>query len=86
MVRSGRLARIVVEARDLPGSLARITTIVAGENANIDEVHHQRAFTSLAVQSVEIQLVLKTRNHEHVAQVVAALQRAGFAARARPVE
>ena len=86
MVRSGRLARIVVEARDLPGSLARITAIVAGESANIDEVHHQRAFTSLAVQSVEIQLVLKTRNHEHVGQIVEALRRAGFAARARPVD
>jgi len=86
MVRSGRLARIMIEARDLPGSLARITAIVAEQNANVDEVHHQRAFTSLAVQSVEIQLVLKTRNHEHVAQIVDALKRDGFAARAVPVQ
>ena len=85
MVRSGRLARIVVEARDLPGSLARITACVADQNANIDEVHHQRAFTSVAVQNVEIQLVLKTRSHEHVEQIVAALKRQGFDARAHPV-
>jgi threonine dehydratase len=85
MVRSGRLARIVVEARDLPGSLARITACVAEQNANIDEVHHQRAFTSVAVQNVEIQLVLKTRSHEHVEQIVAALKRQGFDARAHPV-
>jgi threonine dehydratase len=85
MVRSGRLARIVVEARDLPGSLARITACVAGQNANIDEVHHQRAFTSVAVQNVEIQLVLKTRSHEHVEQIVRALKAQGFDARAHPV-
>ena len=86
MVRAGRLARVLVELRDLPGSLARVTACVAGENANIEEVHHQRAFTSLAVQNAEVDLVLKTRNHEHVRQIVAALQKCGFNARAHPVE
>jgi threonine dehydratase len=86
MVRAGRLARVLVEVRDLPGSLARVTACVAEQNANIEEVHHQRAFTALAVQNAEVDLVLKTRNHEHVAQIVAALQRAGFNARAHPVE
>ncbi|RYF31959.1 MAG: threonine ammonia-lyase, partial [Comamonadaceae bacterium] len=48
MVRAGRLARVRVSARDVPGSLARITATVAEAGANIDEVHHQRAFTMLA--------------------------------------
>jgi threonine dehydratase len=82
MARSGRLARIVVEARDLPGSLARVTACVAAQGANIDEVHHQRAFTALAAQNVEISLVLKARGREHVGQVVEALKREGFIARA----
>jgi threonine dehydratase len=86
MVRAGRLARVLVELRDLPGSLARVTACVAEQNANIEEVHHQRAFTALAVQNAEVDLVLKTRNREHVEQIVAALQRAGFKARAHPVE
>ena len=43
MVRSGRLARIKVSARDVPGVLARITATVADAGANIEEVHHQRA-------------------------------------------
>jgi threonine dehydratase len=85
MVRAGRLARVLVEVRDLPGSLARVTACLAEQNANIEEVHHQRAFTTLAVQNAEVDLVLKTRNHEHVAQIVAALQRAGFKARSHPV-
>jgi threonine dehydratase len=86
MVRAGRLARVLVEVRDLPGSLARVTACVAEQNANIEQVHHQRAFTSLAVQNAEVDMVLKTRNREHVVQIVEALKRAGFKARAHPVE
>ena len=80
MVRAGRLARICVSARDIPGSLARITATVAEAGANIEEVHHQRAFTMLAAQNVEIELVLETRGREHIAQVLAALHHAGFEA------
>ena len=86
MVRAGRLARVLVELRDLPGSLARVTACVAEQNANIEEVHHQRAFTTLAVQNAEVDLVLKTRNREHVNQIVEALKKCGFNARAHPVE
>jgi threonine dehydratase len=81
MVRAGRLARVRVEVRDLPGALARVTACVAAQNANIEEVHHQRAFTQLAVQNAAVDLVLKTRNHAHVREIVAALEGAGFAAR-----
>lgn len=81
MVRAGRLARIRVGARDTPGVLARITAVVAQAGANIDEVHHQRAFSSLSAQNVEVELVLQTRNPDHVGQVVSALQTAGFDAR-----
>jgi threonine dehydratase len=80
MVRAGRLARIRVAARDTPGVLARITGIVAEAGANIDEVHHQRAFSSLSVQNVEVELVLQTRNHAHVQDLVARLAAAGFEA------
>ncbi|QBM26232.1 threonine ammonia-lyase [Hydrogenophaga pseudoflava] len=78
MVRAGRLARIQVSARDVPGNLARITAIVAEAGANIDEVHHQRAFNLLAAQNVAVELVLQTRGREHVQQVIDALQAAGF--------
>jgi len=80
MVRAGRLARVRVSSRDVPGMLARITTTVAEAGANIDEVHHQRAFTMLAAQNVEIELVLQTRGREHLAAVLAALRQSGFEA------
>ncbi|SFB85979.1 L-threonine ammonia-lyase [Polaromonas sp. OV174] len=80
MVRAGRLARIKVSARDVPGSLAKITATVAEAGANIEEVHHQRAFTMLSAQNVEIELVLQTRGREHIEQVLATLTAAGFEA------
>jgi len=78
MVRAGRLARIRVSARDVPGSLARITATVAEAGANIDEVHHQRAFTTLSAQNVEVEVVIQTRGHAHVADVLSQLRAAGF--------
>jgi threonine dehydratase len=80
MVRAGRLARVRVCARDVPGSLARITATVAQAGANVDEVHHQRAFTMLAAQNVEIELVIQTRGPQHVEAVLDALRQAGFEA------
>ena len=80
LVRSGRLARIRVSARDVPGMLARITTIVAELGANIEEVHHQRAFTSLAAQNVEIELVVQTRGPDHIDALLDHLHEAGLEA------
>jgi len=80
MVRAGRLARVRVSARDVPGSLAQITATVAEAGANVDEVHHQRAFTMLAAQNVDVELVLQTRGRAHLASVLAALKDAGFEA------
>ena len=80
MVRSGRLARIRVSARDVPGMLARIVTTVADAGANVEEVHHQRAFTALAVQNVELELVLQTRGPAHIAELLQRLRDVGLQA------
>jgi threonine dehydratase len=81
MVRAGRLTRLTVELRDLPGALATVTTCLGEANANIEEVHHQRAFTNLPLQTAEVDFVLQTRGREHVDEIIRALRAAGFAAR-----
>mgnify|MGYP002145317091 FL=1 len=80
MVRAGRLSRIRVGARDAPGSLARIAATIAEAGGNVEEVHHQRAFTLLEAQNVEIELVVQTRGAGHVQAVLQALAAAGFPA------
>lgn len=81
MVRSGRLVRLVVELRDLPGELARATACLAAVDANIEEVHHQRAFAMLPLPGAEVEFVLQTRGAAHVQAILRALGDAGFHAR-----
>jgi threonine dehydratase len=78
LVRSGRLVRMRVEMRDLPGALAKVTACLAEANANIEEVHHQRAFTNLPVLSADVEFVLQTRGPAHVREILGALAAAGF--------
>ena len=80
MVHAGRLARIHLDIRDVPGALAAITHIVAECGANIEDVSHQRAFTVLPAKSAELDVVLQTRDAAHVDEIVAALNAAGFRA------
>ena len=84
LVRSGRLARLRVELRDLPGSLAQVTALLSELQANIEEVHHQRTFTQLPVQVAAVEFVVQTRNAAHVQEIVAALTAAGYTARVVP--
>jgi threonine dehydratase len=84
LVRTGRLTRLVVQMRDFPGALAEVTGCLADQSANIQEISHQRAFSSFPVQTVEVEFVLQTRNQDHVRQITEALARKGFHTTLRP--
>ena len=81
MVRSGRLARLYVDIRDVPGALSHVTGILAEEQANIEQIRHERAFGSVGSQRVEVEIVVQTRGPEHVQALLARLAEAGFEAR-----
>jgi len=81
MARSGRLARLYVDIRDVPGALAQVTGLLADEQANIEEIRHQRAFGSVGSQRVEVEIVVQTRGPDHVATLLERLAAARFAAR-----
>jgi threonine dehydratase len=80
MVRVGRLARLRVAIRDMPGELARVAAIVAATGANIEEVTHQRAFTTLPARNAQLEMVLQTRGSLHIQEVIDALHAAGLSA------
>jgi threonine dehydratase len=84
MVRAGRLTRIRVHTRDVPGELARVATLIGQAGANIEEVEHQRAFTTLPVQNAELEFVLQTRGPDHIEEVLDTLRRAGLFATTHP--
>lgn len=80
MVKSGRLARLRLDIRDVPGALAEMATLLGELGANIDEIQHQRAFNALSVERVQIDVVIRTRGVEHVDRIIAALDQRGYRA------
>ena len=80
MVKSGRLARLRLDVRDVPGALADVAKLLGSLGANIDEIQHQRAFNALSVERVQIDVVVHTRGLEHIEEVLEALGRQGYAA------
>ena len=78
MVKSGRLVRLRFDVRDVPGSLAEVAAPLGRLGANIDEVQHQRAFTTLSVERAQIEVVVQTRGAAHVEQILESLRAQGY--------
>lgn len=80
MVRSGRLARLRFDVRDVPGALADVAAMLGKLGANIAEVQHQRAFSSLSVERAHIEVVAHTRGLAHIDEILAAAAAMGYRA------
>jgi len=80
MVKSGRLARLRLDVRDVPGALADVATLLGKLGANIDEVQHQRAFSSLSVERAQIEVVVQTRGVAHIDTILTAMRAQGYRA------
>jgi len=78
MVKSGRLSRLRVDVRDVPGALANVAALLGKLGANIDEVQHQRAFTTLSVERAQIEVVVHTRGAAHIEEILAAMRAEGY--------
>ncbi|HEX4951199.1 MAG TPA: threonine ammonia-lyase [Blastocatellia bacterium] len=80
LAKDGRLVRIRAIVRDRPGELAKICQIVADTSGNIMDVMHNRAFGKLEVGGVELDLILETRGHDHIEQLLRVFQAEGITA------
>jgi threonine dehydratase len=78
LVKSGRLCRLNVTARDVSGTLHGITGAVAAARANIVSIEHDRTFSGVELGQTRVELVIETNGAEHIAAVEAELTRAGF--------
>jgi threonine dehydratase len=78
LVREGRLAHLMVKMRDRPGSLARLTRMVADAGANVLETVHRRAFAEISVGEVGIVMHLETRGRDHVQEIIRLLEAEGL--------
>jgi threonine dehydratase len=81
----GRFLTFSTKLPDRPGELSRLLALMADLKVNILSVEHHREGVRMHVSETRIELTLQTRNHEHVTEVLDALEAAGYDAQPRIV-
>jgi len=81
LVRDGRMVRLRIAIPDAPGTLARIAGIIGEADANIIDVFHQRAFSSLPVKQADLDVVLETLDRDHINEIMSRLTAVGYLVR-----
>ncbi len=80
LVRQGRLVRLRIDIQDQPGVLGAVARLIGEAGGNIVEVYHQRLFHNVPLKQAELDVVLETRDSDHVAAVLKTLCDAGHPA------
>jgi threonine dehydratase len=75
---TGRLVRFEVLLRDVPGSLANLTSLIAQHHANILHIIHERAPKEIPLGFSKVILVLETRGPEHIGEIEKVLKKEGY--------
>jgi threonine dehydratase len=78
LVKDGRLVRLRVHLPDYPGALHRLTGILADHRANIVETSYDRAYHGVNLGDTAIDITMETRGPEHISELLAALESAGY--------
>ncbi|MCF4167687.1 threonine ammonia-lyase [Zavarzinia compransoris] len=78
LVREGRIAGLRVMISDSPGTLAVIANLIADAGGNILEVSHQRLFLDVPVKNTDLDLIVETRDTDHLHEIIARIEAAGF--------
>jgi len=81
LVRAGRIVRLRIEITDAPGVLSKVTGLIGDCDGNIVEVYHQRLFYDVPVKQAEVDIVVETMDRDHVREIVAKLEGAGYPVR-----
>lgn len=75
LIRAGRRLRINALLQDRPGSLARLTSMIAGEGANVLQAIHDRSEPSTRIDQTDVALTLETRGPEHSHAIIEAMKK-----------
>jgi threonine dehydratase len=77
LIARGRLIRLNAIVPDRPGSLMRLTNVMAEKGVNILDVKHDRVRSGIGLSETAIEFLLETRNFDHVREVQEALMALG---------
>ncbi|MYJ71337.1 MAG: threonine ammonia-lyase [Rhodospirillaceae bacterium] len=80
LVREGRLVRLRIDIQDQPGVLGSVARLIGEAGGNIVEVYHQRLFHNVPLKQAELDIVVETRDADHVDAILKSLCEAGHPA------
>ncbi len=75
LIRAGRRVRVNVLIADRPGSLAKLTDLIANQGANILQAIHDRNDPSAQLNQTEVDLTLETRGPDHSKELIEELKK-----------
>lgn len=78
MAETGRLVKLFLSIHDRPGELARLLQMIGKCEANVLEVHHERAFAESAWNDVDVDLVLETKGKSHIEEILEQMKAKGY--------
>lgn len=78
LVKDGRMVRFAARIADAPGSLGKLSSTIGAAGGNILEISHERAFSDGPFGTTEVEVTLEARGHEHIKEIVTALDSAGI--------
>lgn len=81
LVSSGRIAVFEVTVDDIPGSLHKLTGVIASVRGNILNVVHDRLAGDLPIGKTRVIFVIETRGEGHFEEILSQLSSKGFEAR-----
>jgi threonine dehydratase len=79
LVKDGRLVRLRIHLPDHPGALVRLSTAIAERKVNIVETSFNRSYYGVVLGDTAIDITMETRGPEHIGELMAALDRGGYA-------
>jgi threonine dehydratase len=74
LIRSGRRLHLRVQILDRPGSLSKLTSLIATHRANILQAIHDRSEMKIKLDETGVELMIETRGPEHSEELVNALR------------
>ena len=78
LVKAGRRVIITTTVVDRPGALQRLLASIAACRGNVLYVHHDRIQYEVPLGQAKVQVSLETRDEEHTAEILSALQQEGY--------
>jgi threonine dehydratase len=78
LLKSHRKMKLIIRLVDKPGSLQKLTEILAAERANIVQIGYDRTDLNLAIGDANVTIALETRGLEHQEAIKRALHKSGY--------